>query len=123
MAEGRPPHALCVLTEIAPRPFPNVARHIGHSLRGVAFREHAHGRRLTNHHVEVRPVLVGIGPAPRENAALGAAGVFELARGRPVLRASRRALVLIAIVFAAGMLGGWAWKVAAGVMNGSLPLR
>ena len=56
-------------------------------------------------------------------AALGAAGGFELATGRAVLRASRRALVLAAILFVVGMLGGWAWKVAAGRMDGSLPLR
>ena len=56
-------------------------------------------------------------------AAIAAAGLVELACGRPLLRASRRGLLLIAIFLAAGMMGGWAWKAAAGVMDGSLPLR
>jgi len=56
-------------------------------------------------------------------AALAAAGAWQAATGRPVLSAGRQALIVGGLFVAVGLLGGWAWKLAAGAMSGEYPLR
>jgi hypothetical protein len=55
--------------------------------------------------------------------ALAVVGAWELCSGRAKLPTGRRALGLAVGFLAVGLGGGWAWKVAYGVLNGSLPLR
>jgi hypothetical protein len=56
-------------------------------------------------------------------AAGALAGVAEAVTGRPKLPTGRRSILLAAGLLLAALGGGWAWKVAEGCLNGSLPLR
>ena len=80
--------------------------------------EAARGRLFRAWHAHPFGVLVAAGLA-----ALGAAGLCELATGRPSLPAGRRALLLAGLFAVLGLGGGWAWKLAAGAMSGEWPLR
>ncbi|HUT59012.1 MAG TPA: DUF2752 domain-containing protein [Phycisphaerae bacterium] len=54
--------------------------------------------------------------------AIGAAGAAQLATGRELLRRARPRVWWI-WAGAGALLGGWAWKLAAGAISGRLPLR
>jgi hypothetical protein len=77
---------------------------------------HGHLFRAWNAHPLGVILVAGLG-------ALGVAGAWELFSGRPKLPTGRRSLYWAAGVLAVGLGGGWAWKIAYGVLSGSLPAR